>query len=159
MAFPLSHTGTMEFQLRGDPTVAVQQFYEEASFNINKSPVVTVDGSIDVTAASGRLIVNYNLKFKPLFLVSIVLVSVMFGLSLAVGDSFHPEGYPRAWGTQRTLEMTAPSILREIGFMVLIWLWLFGGNYVYAVLKFRSLLKQTWKRMILPSDGLGHKQK
>ncbi len=153
MAFPLSHTGTMEFPLRGDSEAEVQQFYEEASFNINKSPDVTVDGGIDVTAASGKLIVNYSLKFKPLLLISIMLVSVMFGLYFAVGDSFHPAGYPGTWGTGRRLEMTMPSILREIGFMVFIWLWLFGGNYVYAVLKFRSLLKQTWKRMILPSDG------
>jgi hypothetical protein len=147
MAFPLTHRGKLEFPLRNDPDLTCERFYDDASFKLERS--FAIDADVEVTTSDNKLIVSYTVKFKKLLIIVSVLVPVGLGIYFSTWDIMIPPDWPRTWG-QRGVAATPPNITQMFGGMIFLWIWLFGMNYLIIVVRLRSLLKDTWRKLILP---------
>jgi hypothetical protein len=146
MPFPLTYRGKIEFPLHGDPDITAERYYEDASYKISRSFVF--DADVTVSATDNRLVVAYTVKFKKLLIISAALVLVAFGVYFPLWDLFNPPGLPQ---TRNPSGVRTPLTFTHIvSVMGLFWLWFFGATYVSVVIQFRSLLKNTWRRMVLP---------
>jgi len=145
MPFPLTYRSKIEFPLHSDPDITAEQYYKDASYKISKSFVF--DADMIITAADGKLVVTYTVKFKKLLIISGVVVLILVGMyfiSWALGQPV----------TLRRHAVRDPLALKNIGADVgLAWLWLFGFTYTWVATQFRSFLKDTWRRLILPPNA------
>jgi hypothetical protein len=108
-----------------------------------------IDADVEVTTSDNKLIVSYTVKFKKLLIIVSVLVPVGLGIYFSTWDIMIPPDWPRTWG-QRGLAAIPPKITQMFGGMIFLWIWLFGMNYLIIVVRLRSLLKDTWRKLILP---------
>jgi hypothetical protein len=108
-----------------------------------------MDADVEATSSDNKLIVSYIVIFKkPLIIVS-VLVPVGLGIYFSIWDIRIPPDWPRTWG-QRGVAAFPPNITQMFGGMIFLRIWLFGMNYLIAIVGLRSLLRDAWKDLKLP---------
>jgi hypothetical protein len=146
MAFPLTHRGKLEFSLRNAPNLIGERFYDDASFKLERS--FALDADVEVTVSDKKLIVSYTIRFKKLLTIVSVFVPVGLGIFFSIQDTLIPPDWPHTWG-QKGAAAAPPSINQMLFVMGFFWIWLFGMNYLITVVRFRSLLRDTWKELKL----------
>jgi hypothetical protein len=145
MPFPVSYRGKLEFPLSGDPERAIDRFYEDASVGLAKRGLVSVDSELVIDALDGKLVVEYTLKFRQILSIITALVVSSFLLYLLSWDLFLPSGPTRAVSAQHSGIAINPTLSDLFTVMVAAWMGLFGGAYLMSVVRFRALLRETWK--------------
>lgn len=149
MPFPLSYRSKIEFLLHCDPDMTVEQYYADASYKISRK--FFFDADLKITAADGKLVVAYTLKFiKPLIMCG-VLVLAYHGIYYLEFGWAELTRLSQTWG--RPKGGPPLSFINIASSMGLMWLCFFGVMYASVVIQFRALLKDTWKRMVLSSDA------
>lgn len=80
-------------------------------------------GEIDITQTSNKILVSYKLWFVELFVIVSLMVTIM-------AFSIFTKGF-----TIQTLVLIA-----------VMWLWLFGGNFLLTVIRFDNLIHSVLKK-------------
>jgi hypothetical protein len=92
-------------------------------FVSNWNPLVSIGaGELHFTQqSSSQIEIHYRISFVQLFVVTTIMVAVMFGALPILGGA---HGVP-------------------LGFLAFAWLWLFGWNYVLTLFRFPSLVRNA----------------
>ena len=160
MSFPLDHRGEVSWTIHSGRNAdwecttllnaVVEQLQKESANDIsvignrirfkggvfrfvhNWNLLISISsGSVEAVPVNGRLIVTYYLNFKQLLIFSTVLASLM-GLVIVGENGLPVEGK-----------------LAIVGFT---WLWLFGMNFLIAILRFPGLIDRAMKTRAWPQD-------
>ena len=148
MAFPFTHRGKLQFALRGDPDAVVEQYYEGASYKLERA--LAIDAAVEVSASDNKLTVSYTINFKTLLVTVSVFVLTAFGIYFAIWDILIPPDWPRTWAQNKEVPAGSPTITHMITVTCFAWMWFFGSVYVMIIARLRSLLRDTWKELRLP---------
>jgi len=141
MTFPFSHTGSVTGPLQ-DPRKLRDKLVGELEkldarkivwtedevafrggifrlvFSHNLLVAIT-SGRVKFTQESGLTHIEYRLRFTEMFIVATALVIGWIGLPMYFSKE---------------------TLAHEWGFQVLCWIWIFGGNYVFTVFRFKAFI-------------------